>query len=220
MLPLVKEGDLWQTSSHIFPRFTLLTASVAENFAFLPPHADHRHGIQLPQSCMYAHFFPEAVSRVCFLISVGLKKKNKHKNLLASFPRQGGSRDWPLSLSNSQKASVFSSTVYPQEEGYFAICMASTLYFNPKSNIHCMGLFFSLISLAVWPTAQSLISAYQSDPNCYLNFFWLISPHRPKQNNSASVFTLSLLPSWCELSVFSSIPCLLSRSQQYISDGN
>lgn len=160
---------------------------------------------------MYVHFFPGAVSRVCFFISVGFFKKH----LLASFPSQGGSRGWPLSLSNSQKASVCSSTVYPQEEGYFAICMASTLYLNPKSNIHCMRLFFPLISLPVWPTAQSLLSVYQPDPNCYLKLLWLISPHRPKQNNPASVFTLFLLPSWCVLSIFSSSPCLLSSSQQY-----
>lgn len=221
LLPLVKEhlhleGDLWQNKQPHFSHIYTSQSSVAQNFAFLPPHADHRHGIQLPYSCMCVLFSPGAVSAVCFFISVGFF----FFNLFASFPSEGGSRGWPLSPSNSQKRSVCSSTVYPQEESYFAICMAWTLCFNPKSNIRCMRLFFFFISLSVWPAAQSLISACQSDPNCYLKFFWLISPHRLKQNNSATVFTLFLLPSWCLLSVFSNIPCLLSRSQQYISNGN
>lgn len=55
-------------------------------------------------------------------------------------------------------------------------------------------IFFFFPSLAVWQIPLSLSSAYQSDPNCYLKFFWLICLHRPKQNNSATMFALFLLP--------------------------
>lgn len=119
--PLIKdhlhlESDLWQNKE---PHFSQIYT----------PHSLSGRKLCLSEKA--------SVSRVCFFISAGF-----FFNLLASFPSQGGSRGWPLSLSNSQKASVCSSTVYPQEEGYFAICMASTLYLNPKSNIYCMRLFF------------------------------------------------------------------------------
>lgn len=204
-----------KTSSHILPIFTLLRAQWQKTLPFCHLMLTTGMGYSYPTPACVSIFLQEQ-----FLEFVSLFLWDFFFNLFASFPSEGGSRGWPLSPSNSQKRSVCSSTVYPQEESYFAICMAWTLCFNPKSNIRCMRLFFFLISLAVWPAAQSLISACQSDPNCYLKFFWLISPHRLKQNNSATVFTLFLLPSWCLLSVFSNIPCLLSRSQQYISDGN
>lgn len=81
-------------------------------------------------------------------------------------------------------------------------------------------IFFSLSFLAVWQIPLSLSSTYWLDPNCDVNFFWLISLHRLKQNNSATVYSslaamLMFIKHFLQRG-YQNMPSLLSRTQQYL----